>query len=397
MFELEKASLFFETMASKNPTLVQNIEIVHENKTLLGSSYHSPKNFILNLNNLLRSLLFFVETSLQNTPKWLHDCIRSFQQDNHQDFEKLKKLRNVSAHQALIFPKESIVTGLFRIRSERDYTPKIGLGDLNKPMDYSWDLAMKNTDEIFHDLLVFHSMVFMDLEHSALWECLGVTRRWLYDLKYKYENNIFRETIDVYELTSNFSSSLLDAVCHSYAEYKKIKFESSFHYPVKEYNHVNTLLELDIYPSLFCEWWDQKIEPLNFGVRSNSLFGNSIKHFDQVHAHCYDNLSSSEEKYLSLLEKYKDTPTDEWLDENNINEFYSFIYFNHWHVKNSFKGNLLTTPVEPHEIAHLQRLGKIFLAENQKDKLCTIKATAINFKEYCGELIKKIKKSNHRA
>lgn len=43
MFQLEKSSLFFEGMAKEYPELVQNIEIVHENKMALDESYHTPK------------------------------------------------------------------------------------------------------------------------------------------------------------------------------------------------------------------------------------------------------------------------------------------------------------------------------------------------------------------
>jgi hypothetical protein len=55
-------------MASESPITVQNIEIVHENNKFLDISYHNPKLFILNLNNLLRALLFFIEGSIKNTP-----------------------------------------------------------------------------------------------------------------------------------------------------------------------------------------------------------------------------------------------------------------------------------------------------------------------------------------
>src|SRR5262245_20098607 len=98
MFELERSSLFFEQMASAHPTIVQNIEIVHENKTALNVSYHQPKHFILGLNNLLRSLLFFVEHSIKNSPGWLKNAVESFLSSNQDSYQKLRYLRNVSAH-----------------------------------------------------------------------------------------------------------------------------------------------------------------------------------------------------------------------------------------------------------------------------------------------------------
>ncbi|MDQ2076927.1 hypothetical protein [Marinimicrobium sp. ABcell2] len=137
MFNLEKSSLFFEGMSKSHPELVQNIEIVHENRDSLDISYHNPKLFILNLNNSLRSLLFFIETAIKNSPPWLNSCVNLYRQENREDYEILKKLRDVSAHQALIFPAESIITGLFRIKSSQDYLPKIGMGDSKAPGSYS--------------------------------------------------------------------------------------------------------------------------------------------------------------------------------------------------------------------------------------------------------------------
>lgn len=122
----------------------------------------------MNLNNSLRSLLFFIESSIKNSPYWLRETVKSFREQNQKEYEILKKLRDMSAHQALVFPAESIITGLYRIRSSQEYVAKIGMGDLQGPGNYSWDLAMKDTDEVFHDLLVFHSMAFMDLEHCVL-------------------------------------------------------------------------------------------------------------------------------------------------------------------------------------------------------------------------------------
>ena len=390
MFELEKSSLFFEDMASEHPTVVQNIEIVHENKSLLDIYYHNPKRFILHLNNLLRALIFFIERSIKNSPDWLNLCVKNYRENNRQEYEILKRLRNMSAHQALIFPKESIVTGLYRIRSSYEYILKIGMGDFAKPGEYSWDLAMKNTDEIFHDLLVLHSMVFMDLEHSALNECLGLTRKWFFNVKFKNKTTEFNETVDVYSLLCGFSSKLLDVVCQSYAEYKGLKFDSPFHYEMKDFNCVNTLLELDLYPSLFSEWWESEIEPLNYGIRVHKNRGDSVKNYDQLHHHFYQNLCNTPESYKELLIKYSDMPEGEALNEKNANEFFSFVYLNHWHFKNSFKTSLLDSPIQPNEIMQLQRLGKIYIEECRKKKLCTMDSTCKNFKEHLDILSSKI-------
>lgn len=389
MFDLEKSSLFFEGMAKAHPELVQNIEIVHENKSSLDASYHNPKLFILNLNNSLRSLLFFVETAIKNSPSWLNSCVNRYRKDNQKDYEILKKLRDVSAHQSLIFPAESIITGLFRIKSAQDYLPKIGMGDLTAPGDYSWDIAMKNTDEIFHDLLVFHSMAFMDLEHGEPGECLGISRKWFFHVKFKNKTGSYDEVVDVYDLVCKFSARLLDAVCSSYAEEVGIQFTTPFFHKIKEFNCINTLLEIDLYPSLFEEWWDGNISPMNYGVRVLKHKGDAISYYDEVHKESYANLCSSSAAYKQALIKYRDMSYAEYFSDRNLNEFYSFIYFNHWHYKKSFGGGL-DTPIQPSEIMRLQRLGKVFLAEYQKEKLCTIMSTSKALKVHFDALASKI-------
>lgn len=217
MFELQRSSLFFEQLAAAHPTIIQNIEIVHENKIALDASHHQPKHFILGLNNLLRSLLFFVELSNKNSPDWMKAAVNSFLQARTDEYQILRYLRNVSAHQKLVFPDESLVSGLYRIKSTRNYTLKLGFGDYNKLGKYAWDLALKDTSEIFHDMLAFASITFIDLEHSSIGECLGITRRWFFKVNFKTDQKRYNEVVDVYQLVSAFSARLLDHVCKAYA------------------------------------------------------------------------------------------------------------------------------------------------------------------------------------
>ncbi len=390
MFELERKFLFFESMAAESPPTVQNIEIVHENKKLLDIAYHNPKLFILNLNNLLRALMFFVEGSIKNSPSWLCDCVKAYKAQNYHEYEILKKLRDVSAHQSLIVPKESFTTGLYRVRSAKEYVLKIGMGDRKAPVNYSWDLAMKNTDEIFHDLLAFHHLTFMDIEHSSLNECLGITRKWFFKVKFKNKHQNFDETVDVYSLICNFSGKLLDAVCQAFADSKKIVFESPFHYEAKEFNCINTLLELDLYPSLFCEWWEDEIKPINYGIRVQKHLGEKISHFDILHKLSFDEICKSPEEYKAMLIKYSTLPVDDFFNKENLAQFYSFLYFNHWHFKKAFNANLMNTPIEFSQIMMFQRIGKIFIGEYEKEKQCTINSSEKAFKDHIEAMLKKI-------
>ena len=372
MFDLAKSSLFFERMDKQHPTLVQNIDIVNENKRLLDATYHQPKHFILTLNNLLRSLLFFVENSVKNTPEWLRASVSEFKQIRRKDYEMLRYLRNVSAHQKLIFPAESLVGGLFRIHSDTNYKLKLGLGDHKQPGTYAPDMALKNTADIFDDLLTFSSVVFMDIEHSAFGECLGITRRWFYKADYKFDDENVHEIIDVYAAASNFSESLLDHVCTAYARKEGLPFEKRFTVTRADHNNINTLLELDLYPSLFTSWWEEEIEPLNFGVREDRYNGRKHQVADEYYSWVYNHLVTDAADYKAKLLKFASLAPDDALGEEHLVNFLSFITNNHWHFKKAFPNSFMKSKVSPSDIMMLQRFGRILLDEFRTGKRCTI-------------------------
>lgn len=379
MFEVANSSPFFEVMNSENPLLVQNIEVVNDNKISMDASYHNPKKFILELNNLLKSTIFFVEAATKNSPEWLRESVKKFRESNTKQFEILKHLRNTSAHQSLVFPKESLSMGLYRIQSDIAYKQKIGIGDHQKPGEYSWDLAFKNTSDLFHDVLVFQSIAFMDLEHSALYECLGITRRWFFHVKFKNRDTKFDEVIDVYKLACEFSTKLLDQVCNDYAKVKGVSFSQKFHSELSECNFVNTMLEVDLYPSLFRKWWGMDIEPLNFGVLVALNDYRQYTWSDSFHTSAYENLTSSPEEYVSRLTEILDLEPDDIYTEANAFKVFSFIKVNHWHVKSAFNATLMDTPVDIGDIMNIQRLGKIFMDEYAKNKPCTITSSFEGF------------------
>ncbi|MBC3916707.1 hypothetical protein H8L32_04345 [Undibacterium sp. CY18W] len=373
MFDLARSSLFFERMDAEHPEVVQNIEIVHENKRLLDSAYHQPKHFILSLNNLLRSLLFFVENSIKNSPSWLNASVTEFREVHRKDYEMLKYLRNVSAHQKLIFPAESLVTGLFRVYSNTDYKLKLGHGNHREPASYAPDLAFKNTADIFDNLLTFSSLAFMDLEHCAFAECLGVTRRWFYKADFKFNEKNVHEVIDVYNVTSSFSESLLDHVCISFARNKGLQFDKKFTVVRAEHNNVNTLLELDLYPSLFSGWWEDRIEPLNFGVRVDRNRGRIHQAADEYYSWVYEHLVKEPAEYESMLSKFANLEPDVIFTEEYLMEFLSFVTNNHWHFKKAFPGGFMKSKVTPSDVMMLQRYGRTLVDEYKTGKLCTIK------------------------
>lgn len=390
MFELQRSSLFFEQLASAHPTIIQNIEIVHENKIALDVSYHQPKHFILALNNLLRSLLFFIEISNKNSPEWLKQAVTSFLKEQPDEYQKLRYLRNVSAHQKLVFPEESLVSGLYRIRSDKNYTLKLGFGDHNKPGKYAWDLTLKDTSEIFHDMLTFASVTFMDLEHSSIGECLGITRRWFFKIKFKTEEKRYNEVVDVYELASSFSASLLDHVCKAYAVHLGVQFDHTFQLQLEDHNFINTLLEIDIFPRLFSDWWEEECQPLNFGVRFELSEGQRHESNDQFYSWVYENLTPDISAYKDSLERFAALEPAAVFEKDNFGDFLSFVLTNHWHYKKAFGGGLKEHGVSSSDVMQLQRAGNIFVEEFRKKKVCTIASTKQSLNDQIHKMLGKI-------
>ncbi|WP_266180841.1 hypothetical protein [Dyella humicola] len=392
MFELERESDFFRCMSCERALLVQNVEILFDNKLLLDASYHHPKDFILNLNNCLRSMLFFVESSTKNAPDWLKTCVSVYREKNLDKYEMLKNLRDVSMHQALIFPKESLVMGLYRIKSQANYVLKIGIGDHGGPGEYAWDIAMMNSEDIFHQMLVFHSMTFMDLEHSALAECLGMTRKWFFKMHFKNKRRTFDETIDVYNLFCDFANGLLDEVCEAFAERKGIRNSIRFTASQSEHNHVNTILEIDLYPSLFKDWWeDEGMEPLNAGIRLWRWRGRRLEAVDAAHKRHFGALSTSADDYVQALKRYAAMSDDEVSAESTFDGFFSFVNLNDWHAKRAFGHYMENSSVDPSEVMTVHRLGRVYtddLMSGRKE----VAVSGERFRTYIQDLALKLEK-----
>ena len=390
MFELEKSSPFFERMAADHPEIVQNIEIVHDNSTMLDVAYHRPKTFILVLNNLLRSLLFFVEFSVKNSPTWLADAVNAQRTHRLRQYEMLKHLRNVSAHQRLVFPDESLVTGLFRIGAGGSYKLKLGQGDHGRPGKYSLDLTLRNTADLFHDLLVFDCLVYMDLEHGALGECLGITRRWFFSLKFKNKTETFDEVVDVYQLTSDFAGELLDRVCSAYGSHVGVKCDWTFARKLGEHNFINTLLEIDLYPRLFSAWWEEDIQPMNYGVFNDRIEGDTHQNRDDFHEWSYQRLCASADSYRTMLEKIVANSPDDLLAGDDAADVISFIRLNHWHFKRSFGHVFKAKHIDPSDVHLLQRIGNAMFEELRKRKQCTIDAAKSHLDAHCKKMLEKL-------
>jgi len=278
--------------------------------------------------------------------------------------------------------------GLFRIYSEREYKLKLGHGEHNKPGSYARDIALKNTAEIFDDLLSFPSIAFMDLEHSAFGECLGITRRWFYKVDYKFESEHVREAIDVYAVTTIFSSSLLDHVCSSYAIKEATQFEKPFTIKRADHNNVNTLLELDLYPSLFSKWWKGEITPLNFGVSEDRKRGRQHIVSDEYYTWVYDHLTETPRNYTEKLLKFAKLEPEAIFKEEHVMDFLSFVTNNHWHFKKAFPDGFTKFELAPSKVMTLQRLGRAFLDEQRTGKSCAINKAKVQLNDHIAEILK---------
>jgi hypothetical protein len=259
-----------------------------------------------------------------------------------------------------------------------------------KPGKYAWDLTLKNTNEIFHDMLAFASITFMDLEHSAIGECLGITRRWYFKIKFKTDSKRYNEVVDVYELASSFSASLLDHVCNAYAAELGVTFDHTFALKLEEHNFINTLLEIDLFPGLFSEWWEEECQPLNFGVQMVRAEGRQHDASDQFHRWVFENLAPDVATYRSSMERLAAMEPKDIFEGDNFGDFLSFVLTNHWHYKNVFGGGLNKSPVTPFDVMQLQRAGSIFVEEYRKEKLCTISSTKKGLNDHIRRMLSKI-------
>lgn len=283
-----------------------------------------------------------------------------------------------------------MVSGLYRIRSANNYTLKLGFGDHNKPGTYAWDLALKNTSEIFHDMLAFASIAFMDLEHSSIGECLGITRRWFFKIKFKTDGKRYNEVVDVYKLASSFSVSLLDHICKAYAAHLGVQFDDTFQLQLEDHNFINTLLEIDLFPGLFSDWWKEECQPLNIGVRFELSEGQRHESNDQFHKWVYENLTPDIAAYKDSLERFAALEPTAVFEKDNFCDFLSFVLTNHWHYKKAFCGGLREHRVSSSDVMRLQRAGNIFVEEFRKEKACTIASTKQSLNDQIHKMLDKI-------
>jgi hypothetical protein len=332
VLEFVKGSAFFRKFEKEFPQVVLNMEMLFENKLAVDSAYHKPKNFILAYNNLLSSLIFFRNTMATLACVPLKEAVDAFVADHAEHFAVLSRLRNLSAHQKMIVPAEAFAVGLYRIRDGMEYVLKIGMEQLDKPFRPARNFYMQNTHDVFHQLLLFHFLTMMDLEHTALGESLGITRRWYYHVDFEFDRIRKVKTLDIYELATEFTGMLLDSVCETYARMRGLRTAAPFFVKLPKYNFVNTLLEIDLYPNLFEQWWGGKMKPSNFGCHID--FETTVRVGGELgfYRDEYSRLSSSLEDYLARVEKYSSVDLSITDQPEEFDRYLGFVILHHWHV-----------------------------------------------------------------
>lgn len=354
-----KSDELFREMATDSIDVLMNIELIFKNKLNLDKSFHEPAEFILESNNIVRNLAFLTEKATKSKSKylWLYDAITPFLKTHEKEFSILKSLRDKSMHQELIVSEGAFHFGLYKILSQTEYRLKIGLGDINQNKNVPLHYVYRNTESIFQELLLMHYLTYIDINHNDLGECLGVTRRWYIQAQYNdKEKKSHTETIDIYELISKYSHDLINAVIKAYSEHKKLKpYDFKIHVS-GECNFINTVLEIDLYPNLFNDFWEGDFAPLNwkYFLEYHSV-KNTLKRQEYIKK-LYDEIPETVNEYLKLLDRYKNIKIEDFRDQESYNAYIRFITFPHWYI-NSYKS--ITLEVE--KIYELYKVAKEYV------------------------------------
>ena len=336
LLDFPSRDILFQKMLIEYPELLLNIDLLFKNKLNLARSYHDPKNFIVQCNNILSNLFFFVEFAKKQQSKqqcrWLYNSISELMEAESETYNMLKTLRNTAVHNKLIVPEGAFSVGLFKILNKAQYRLKIGLGDDKVKNNVADRYLYKKTADVFHNLLTFHFVFFIDINHSAIGECLGITRKWYYDITYKYKGRKIRKTVDIYKAINDFCDNVVNAAFHSFGQIEGLKYTSQPVLDNSSPNFVNTLLEIDLYPTLFDKWWQGNHKPLNYdSLLSNLPKQETDKRYGE-YERIYDDLPNGIEDYLKRIRRYETVRIQDFTEQEDYNSYARFISLNHWYL-----------------------------------------------------------------
>ena len=178
--EFPASNKLYYLMAKDSIDILMNIELLFKNKLNLDKVYHEPDNFFIECNNIIRNIVFIIEKSKKSNTRypWLYKFIKGFIEKYEDEHRILKKIRDNSMHQELLITEGAIEFGLYKIMSKTSYKLKIGMGNNSNYRLFPPHYIYKETESFFQDLLILHYYLFTGLDHSAIGECLGISRWW---------------------------------------------------------------------------------------------------------------------------------------------------------------------------------------------------------------------------
>lgn len=335
-------------MAKDNAEVEYYLEILFANKLELDEFYHDPNLFLIKCNNTICSIEAFLERGRKQKGKndWYHNGVNEYCKSYNEEYQIIKALRNRTLHFKMIIPDCAISFGLYRISNRCDYIQKIGMGNDKKITPLPQSLLSKETGTIFHHLLQMHYIVFIDIEHSAKYECLGITRRWFYEVEYKKDGIQKKIIVDIYKFICTSMERIYNAVCSEYGKICGKQYSQlPFYYP-SEYNYINTLLEIDLYPNMMKKWWNLPDEPLNWKYlleyRKAQSINDRISGIEKV----FSKMPHSKKEYMDLIDRYITVKFEDFTDQDDYNSFMYFICFQHWYIKVFSTMKLLSTKID---------------------------------------------------
>ena len=137
---------------------------------MMVENYHNYYAFRLNLNAFIQAFrnITFMLQSEDNKPEnfdiWYGEKQKEMKED--QLLRKFVCVRNLIVKKEMLESKSSIQLGVFRMRSF-----KLGLGGEIPPNRNSHDILIEFSKQF--------TGLFIDNEHSDLWEQFGIERKWI--------------------------------------------------------------------------------------------------------------------------------------------------------------------------------------------------------------------------
>jgi hypothetical protein len=389
--EFPKSSQLYSSMARNALDILMNIELLFKNKLNLDRAYHEPDNFVIECNNIVRNILFIIEKSKKSKTKylWLYEFIQKYIDENTVAYSILRKIRNNSLHKELLITDGAIEFGLYRVMNPMEYKLKIGMGDVNKNRMIPSHYIYRETESYFQSLLMFHYYMFMDLDHSAFGECLGITRRWLYGIKNEEEKSTTK-IVDIYNTISDMVDSLVNGISYSYSQHSNIAYDKMVIHIESKYNCVNTILEIDLYPGIFEKSWKGRIEPLNwkYMLEMNMIKRTKERH-DQMNK-AYSFIPNTKKQLIELIDKFVSIKMKDFVDQEEYDKYVTFILIPHYFLKGLMDVDFVKN-FDFQLILELHNLGQEFLRNVNRKFDSVDEATKNQYLEKIGNVIQKIK------